>query len=241
MNAIVEKVEKDVSWLRTHERLIIILAVLLAAVYLGSLWMNHSSDSAVAANAIAQQDRKEQTAQNVEIAKQVIALQQQYQQMMVTLSAQNAAINSAINQRQIVVQQQQKVDQTLPLPDLAKRWEKLVDLQPSDIQATDKGLTVTDAGSRETVKVLETVPALKQEVKDTQQIVENKNAQVEGLTGLVTSRDTEIVGLKAEVSKADAACKTTLDLEKTKARKSKVKWFVGGVITGAAFVVRFLV
>jgi hypothetical protein len=254
MSTVVEKVESDVTWIRMHERFLLILAGLLVIVFLGYTWMNRSSDNAIAANALAQQALQEQVVknaesskQNAELARQLASQVAQYQKMMDTLLAQNTALANAMKTRQAVVQKQQEVDKTLPLPDLAVRWEKLAALQPTDIQATDKGLTVNEAGSRLTVHILEEVPALQQDLTDTRQIVTNKNTQIAGLDGVVAGLNTQVAGLKdeqtglkAEIAKADAACTTKIDLEKSKARRSKIKIFFAGLLTGAGICARLL-
>ena len=142
---------------------------------------------------------------------------QQYQQMVTAILAQNTALANSMKQREVVVQQQQKVDQTLPLPDLALRWEKLLNLQPKEIQNTDKGLNVSEGASRTTVQTLELVPVLQANLKDSQTVSSNKDKQIDGLNGIVTGKDKQIDGLKVELQDKDKACVAQLDLEKTKA------------------------
>jgi hypothetical protein len=233
--------EAETKWILAHEKLLIVTGTLAATLYLGSMWIGHSSDKAIAEAAAAKQVVAEQVARNADISKMMLTQTQQYQQLVNTLVANNQSIVSAMAARQTAVQQQQKVDQTLPLPDLAIRWEKLAGLQPSDIVATDKGLTVNEEGSRTTVQILETVPVLQMDVKDSHQIIINKDQQIGGLDGLVTGLRKQVDGLTIEIKDKDAACTTQLNVQKAEARKSKRNWFIGGLITGAGVVARLLI
>lgn len=232
--------DKEKSWILNHERLLIVLAVLVVLVYLGGKYLDSSQESAIAKNAVAQQVLQDQVAQNATIAKQLATQVQQYQGMIESLAAQNSSLARAIGQRQTEVLHQQKVDQTLPLPDLAVRWQKLTGLQPGDFENTTRGLHVSESGSRTTVQILETVPVLREDLAATHKIIENKDTQIEGANGVITGLNTQVTGLKAELTAKDKACATQLSLEKAKARKSKVKYFVTGLGIGAGVVAKLV-
>jgi hypothetical protein len=228
------------SWILKHQTILIVLAALVAFVYLGAKYLDSSKDSAVAKNAVAQQVLQEQVTQNATIAKQLAVQVQQYQEMITSLSAQNSSLTRAMGQRQTEVQHQQKIDQTLPLPDLAVRWQKLAGLQSSDFENTGKGLHVSESGSRTTVQILETVPALREDLAASHKIIENKDTQIEGADGIISGLNTQVTGLKSELTAKDKACATQLSLEKAKARKSKVKYFVTGLGIGAGVVAKLV-
>jgi hypothetical protein len=233
--------EAETKWVVAHEKLIIVIAVLATVLFLGNRWMNKSDDKAIANNAVAQQVLQERITQNENLAKQLATQLQQYQQIITAMAAQNTALANSMKQRQVEVQQQQKIDQTLPLPDLAIRWEKLANLQPIDIQNTDKGLAVSEYGSRATVQILETVPALQQDKKDLTTTIANKDTELNACNGVVKNFNEQVVpGLKAELVEKDKACVARLDLEKADARKSKKNWFIRGVVSGAAAAVALL-
>ena len=224
----------------SRERLLIVLAVLVALVYLGGKYFDSSKDSAVAKNAVAQQVLQEQVTQNATIAKQLAVQVQQYQEMITSLTAQNSSLARAMGQRQTEVLHQQKIDQTLPLPDLAVRWQKLAGLNPSDFENTTRGLHVSESGSRTTVQILETVPALRADLVDTHKIIENKDTQIKGADGIIAGLNTQVTGLKSELTAKDKACDTQLSLEKAKARKGKVRSFLTGLGIGAGVVAKLV-
>jgi len=223
-----------------REKLLIVLAVLIAVVYLGGRYFDRRYDEAVAQNTVAQLALKEQRAENAAIEKRVVARLQQYQDLVSSLTTQNAALAQAAGQRRIELKHQQEIDQALPLPDLAIRWTHLAKLQPDDIKSTNKGLLVSESGSRTTVQVLETVPVLTQDLSDAHTVLNNKDKQIEGAEVLVSELQTQVSGLKGELTAKDRACDARLILEKSKAHKSKVTWFVTGIGIGAGVVLKLV-
>lgn len=224
----------------SRERLLIVLSVLIAVVYLGGRYFDSRYDDAVAKNAVAQQVLQEQVTQNATIAKQLAVQVQQYQGMITSLTAQNSSLARAMGQRQTEVQHQQKIDQTLPLPDLAVRWQKLAELSPGDFENTTRGLHVSESGSRTTVQILETVPALREDLADSHTIIANKDTQIEGANGVISGLGTQVAGLKSELTAKDKACDTQLKLYKTRSRKGKFKWFLTGLGVGAGVIVKLV-
>lgn len=231
----------NLAFFKEHERLVLGLGLLGVVLWLGNSFLSHTYDRALVKNAIANQVLQEQISKNEEIEKQMSHQLETYQQLMSTLSAQNSSLARAMGQRQTEVLHQQKIDQTLPLPDLAVRWQKLAGLQPGDFENTTRGLHVSESGSRTTVQILETVPALREDLAATHQIIENKDTQITGANGVITGLNTQVAGLKAELTAKDKACETELKLEKAKARKGKLRAFVVGLGVGAGVVVRLLI
>jgi uncharacterized protein YlxW (UPF0749 family) len=224
---------KDKSWVLAHERLLIIVLAVAAVVFLGWKYLNSSSDAAIAKNAVAQEVLQQQVTQNQAITKQLATQVEQYQQMLSALTAQNASLLKNISQRQVAVQKQQQIDKTLPLPELGRRIEGLAGLTTPDVTPTAKGIELSEAGSRAIAQLLETVPVIQQEVKDLQAIVANKDTQIASLETMVGSLNIQVAGLKTELLDKDRAMKAAIDLEKAKARKSKIRYFLTGLGIGA--------
>ena len=233
-------IEKEKSWILAHERILIVFAVLFLAVFLGWKYLNSSSEEAIAKNAVAQEVLQQQVTQNQAITKQLATQVEQYQQMLSALTAQNASLLKNISQRQVAVQKQQQIDKTLPLPELGRRIEGLAGLTTPDVTPTAKGLELSEAGSRAIAQLLETVPVIQQEVKDLQVIVANKDVQIASLETLVGSLNIQVAGLRTELLDKDRAMKAAIDLEKAKARKSKVRYFLTGLGIGAGIAAYLL-
>jgi len=229
---IAKEFQKDKSWILSHERILTIFAVLLFVAFLGNKWINHSAEVASEKAIATQQVLQEQINVNATIAANLKDELQSYKQTLATLTAQNAALVQSINQRQVAVKKQQKIDETLPLPALGKRLEELAGIKTPEVTAVEKGLEISEAGSRAITQLLETLPALQQDVKALQQEVGNKDIQIASLTSLVNSYATQVEGLKKELVDKDKACQAQINEVKAKARKSKIRYFLTGLGIG---------
>jgi regulator of replication initiation timing len=233
-------IEKEKSWILAHERILIIFAILIAVVFLGNAWLNHEEKVASEKNVAAQQVLQEQVNINTNIAAQLKDEVKAYKETLATLTAQNAALVQSIAQRQVAVQKQQKIDQTLPLPDLGKRLGELAGIKTPEVKPTDTGLEITKAGSVAITQLLETLPQLQQDVKALQQEVGNKDIQIASLTSLVNSLNTQVDGLKKELVDKDKACAAQINEVKAKARKSKIRYFLTGFGIGVGIATYLL-
>jgi hypothetical protein len=248
MPDIAQTIKNDLSWLQRHERLLICTMVILAVTFLGNKWLDNRSTGAAVQAALAQQkavvlqqkvdeDVKQsavQAAQNAQIAAQ-------YQSMVDTLNRQVASLAAAVAQRNNNLVNQQASNQTAPLPNVAKRWVSLADLQPTDLTVADTGINVNDTAVRKTVNLLEEVPVLQKNVQDIQQIADNRQIELSKANDLIAGQNTQIGGLIKQVTDEKASHKADVDADrkeidsvKADARKSKRNWFIAGFITGVA-------
>lgn len=211
--------EKYLQFFKHHERMIIVLLVLVVGGWLGNHYLNNSAADAHDKAAILQYELEQQKATTAQVT-------QEYKTMVDTLSKQNATLASAVASRNNVLVEQQKKDQTLPLPELAVRWKNLSGLDDNEIEAVNtSGVFVTDSGARKTVVELEQIPVLTSNLKDTQDIVVNKQKEIDKANAVITEKDKTI-------AKTDESCKAQIDSVKKDARKGKVKWFKVGFVTG---------
>lgn len=225
-------IKNDLTWLQKHERIIIVALVLLFGAWLGGKFLDGRILDAQNKVAIATQKLTDQEAANKQSADQVAQAVQQYQTLINTLSTQNAALASAVATRNAALAKQQSVDTNLTLPDLAVRWKNLSSLSDSEVAVTAGGIAVTDSGARKTVAILETVPVLQANLKD--ETVTATNLQTE-LTqaNTVIGKDTEqIVGLQATVDDQKTKYEAQISVLKKQSFKSKIKWFLSGVVVG---------
>lgn len=224
------------SWLLLHERLIVIVLLLAASLFIGNKFLSHVAEKDNAAAAQTQQVLQAQQATDKALIAQVAQQTQQYQALVVQLSQQNAQLAEASQQRTVVLQQQVAKDQTLPLPDLGNRWAQLASIKPSDINASTAGITVTPSGALSTVTQLEKVPVLESNVQDGQTQITNDTKELTASNSLIASQVVEIDGLKLTITDQDKACKTEVAAIKSTARKGKLKAFLYGAGVGAGIV-----
>jgi len=224
------------TFLKTHERLILIGAFLLIILFLGYKWVSHVADEDSLKAQQAQQVLTQQATVNAQTAETVKKMESMSEQLVAQLSQQNAQLISTIQTRsQVTVVQQQK-DQTLPLPDLATRWQGLAGLASTDLTAQGAGLLVSDAGSRLTVQKLELVPELQATIEDGKKLLDNKDQEIASDKQLITGYQGQVDGLNTQISDGEKACKLQVTAATAAARKGKWKAFGYGVGLGAAAV-----
>lgn len=224
--------DKWIKFITFHERLILVLAGLVVLYIIGHHWIDRSYDTAVAKNAVAQQQLQDQIAKNAKLEQEQEAREQQYAQLLDSLTKQNQTLVSGIVARNQAVQNQQTKDTTLAPSDLALRHESLLGVS-SGVESSGIVFQVSPLVELQTVQKLESLPALEQNVKDQQSVIDNKDKQIDGLNGVVTGLNGQVSGCKAEVSDSQKACDARVKLEEAKARKSSVKWAKIGAAVGA--------
>ena len=209
-----------VTFIKAHEKLLICAlgGFLIFHFYGAALnaWIHHDDTLA----AIAATQVKTDTTQTVALQQQVAQLQQQ-------VAATNAALIASIKARNTQTQQQKQIDQTLPLPALASRWESLAQLQPTDINSTTVPgqLVISDAGARATVKMLEDVPTLQANLKAEQTEIDNDQLIIGKQGDLITQLNKDLTDEKAS-HVAD------VNLEKAKGKRSFWRGFKTGFVVG---------
>lgn len=217
----------EIQFLKSHERLILILVGLIVLVFLGNKFLNHQSDAADARAQAAQSVLEAQKKANDQTAVQVAQAQAQFQAVLGQTTAQNAKLTGEILQLSQALAARQKVDAALPLPDLALRWQSLINV-PSGITASAGGLNVNPSASVQTVQALESLPVLKQSLADETTVADNRAKALDSQTQVVVGLQSQVSGLSLQLTDADKACKTQVAAVK----KSRWKWFKMGAVSG---------
>lgn len=235
MSEISTAVTTSESWLKQHERLIIVALVLLVGGWFGQHWLNNTAAKNAAAATLATQQLAAQKAKDDQFAAQLQQQGEQYQELVVTLAQQNKQLSTQIISRTTVLKTQQATDQALPVPALASRWEQLAALKNTDVVSNaDGSITVTENGARDTVIALEQVPELTANLVDTQSELRNDQTELDKANTLIGGLNTQVVNLSTQLVDQKKADDATLASVKANANKSKLKWF------GAGFVVGFI-
>jgi uncharacterized coiled-coil protein SlyX len=233
-------VDAYIKLLKAHENLLLAAGVLLAALFLGNRWINRGADKAIADNAAAQKALEEAIESNKQLAAEAKQQAEIYDALVLKLTAQNDKLLDAIAQRNQATAAQQKLDQIMPLPDLAARWEKLANLLPTDIQNINGKLVVSDGGSRATVQMLEEIPNLRATIANQETIISNKDTQIAEQAKVTDALRSQVSGLNEQILKSSEACKMQVAEVQAKARRSKRNWFLRGLAAGAGIVVTLL-
>lgn len=217
-------------FIKAHEKLLVIAAASLLTFHFYSKAINAWEAFDQRRVNIDQQKIDAQHQENVTLAAQLSALK-----ITVDTNAKLAAKQIAASHKQ--TQQQQQVDQQLPLPDLGRRWVSLLNLQTGDITATsDNKLAVTEAAAHATVNELERIPDLTLTLSKTQSALDGCNTvrvkQDETIAGVNNELVLEKKGRTDDAKLAKAA--------QRKAWKNGFKWGYGaGVATVVAIKIFF--
>lgn len=225
-------IAKAESWLKQHERLIIVFMVLLLAFFvldksLGVVasWEQHRASIAAETLSVDKTKADAELAQ----AKQMLA---DYQSALSQSLAANQKLAAAQQTRDQALSKQQVVDKTLPPSQLGERWQTLVG--DSGIQPDTSGFNVSDTAALATVSKLEQVPALEGDLKDEQAKSANLQVDVDKANDLINQGKIAVNGLQLELVDKDKACTAQVTAAKAQARKGKLKAFGFGY--GLGFV-----
>ena len=239
------ELSKISTYLKTHEKLIIILLFLLTGIHFYSkiinAWAAHEQRVDIAGNAAAQTAVQVAQAQALTNAKEAA----DYAALAAQLAASNKALTAGQATRNAATQTQQTVDKTLAPSDLGNRWAALLHLAPGKVVYKASGaavdsnidafLVAPDAAIVTTV-ALESIPSLEANLADETTITANLQQQLTSLGTVNGGLNKQIADQAVAFTAQAKACTDDKNLLKAKARKSKFHWFVGGVITG--FVAR---
>ncbi len=232
LDNIEEKIKADLSWLQRHERLVLAViagvALWFAIGKIDTLLVNHDRAATEQAKIVAAVQQEKNDALAVQVAQQAA----QYKELTDEVQAQNAQLEQANVALVATLTKQQKVDASLPLPELTNRWLALVpEAKPV---ATPTGVSLTDAGARATVQQLELIPAQQQELVTAQTELKNDQNLISAADASITTLNLRVDGLGLQLADNAKVCATQLATVKAEARKSKRTWFYIGYGAGLA-------
>lgn len=215
----IQEVKSGLSWLQKHERLVLVFMVLLVGGFLGNRYLNNAASETKTKYDIAK-------SQLDDVKAQATAAKADYAATVDALTKQNAALATAVAQRQVVLQQRQETAKTAPLPEVAIRWQDIIG-GSGDLVSSIEGVAITEAGARKTVSMLEQVPVLIADKSDLQTISDNQKKELDKANVVIDN-------LGKQQIKSDETCKLQVAEVKAAARKSKRNWFIAGFVTGIA-------
>ncbi|MEK7500261.1 MAG: hypothetical protein AAB649_06715, partial [Patescibacteria group bacterium] len=216
------------------------LIIILAAIFLWFSWGKYVDWQAQKENnaaIVAQQVLKQQVADNVKLAEIVRGNEQRYVQLLNTVTAQNQQLVNAMAARDRVTAQQQEANKTLPLPELAFRWQTLIKVPPTEIKNVNNELVVSPVAAVATVNQLEEIPRLEGNLADEKAQSANKDELIKEGTVNVTGLTGQVTGLKTEIVKQAVLNKAEQDKMKADQKKKSRNWFLRGLAIGGAVVV----
>ena len=237
---LIATVKQDVSWIQRHERIIIIILVLAAAVFAFNKYIDHAAKVADEQAAVSSQILKEQQNINQQLIQRMDAQDARYASLVEELTKKNEASRQEINTRNQDLAKQQSVNNTLPLVDLAGRWKTLINALNSDVQAFGPNIMVSDSGARQTVNKLEETTTLEANLTSQTNISNNLQKLLTECNQVVTNKQEVIDGKDNELKKQKDDSEKQIVKVKADDRRSKRNWFVRGMIAGGGIAAYIL-
>ncbi len=223
-------VKKELSWIAHHLILVgVLVAVLFAGVYgIETLIERHDEKKAQEANValevVVDQVKKleEHQAQNdVVVAQREAVRDALIQSLVATISKRDAALD-----------QQIKKNSTLTAQQAAARLSEQYKAQPGEITASGDTVIADLPLARSFVNTFDQLTACSANYLDTQKQLAAEQGRTTDLKTQVTDRDATILGKNDELVKQKGKYEADIKVLNDNARKSKLKWFVAGVVTG---------
>lgn len=226
-------VAKEVSWLKAHERIVIVFLILAASVFAVNKIENVIASRDASRATVAEAALASQKATDAQLATQSAQMQAQYQAMVDGLTKQNAALSSAITARQSALQAQQGADAHLPVNGLATRIGALAGAPAGSVSSTDKSVSLTQTGAVAVAQTLEQVPVLQANLKDQTTVSSNLAKELDAANGLDVVLNKQVSALNLTIVDGDKACKAEVASVKAESRKKSKNWFLRGLAVGA--------
>lgn len=233
------------TFLKNHERLILVLAVVVAGFFGYSKWVNFQEGVAQRKADATQQALNAQVAANTQLAAQAkqaadqsAAAIAQYQQIVQALTVQNQQLANQIAQRNQDLATQKGKNATLDAAGMASRFAAVKPNLPAPTVNGDQ-VVLPNLTAHEVLDDVESVPVLNQNVSDLTKTNTNLGAELKAAQDVVAKQQTQIDDQKKQIdglvkALADSEANTVkqVELQKQKDRKSKLAWFKGGVVVG---------
>lgn len=211
--------EKYITFIKAHERLIIIVlaAFLLFRTGQGveNVWIRHEDNQSRQAATVVTNDVNA----NKEITDQLA-------QIKADADKRNQAIDIEIKTAIAGLATQQQIDSQATQQQILDRWKLLLPMKPGSVQSNGTIDQITPEAATATVQALEELPVLKNQVTDL-------NAKLLIDDQIIGKQDDLIVGLNRQIVDEKKSHDADVNLEKAKAKRSWIRGFKIGVIVGA--------
>jgi hypothetical protein len=218
------------SWLKVHERLLLVLAFLVVFGWLGNKYLNRAAQVADAKSIAAQQqltlDKQQLDALQSRLTQDEVTANAQIQQLVKA----NAYLAASVTSSEAALERAKAAVPQMNPTQLSQTWQQEVHLP--NIAPTATGYAVGQAEAVATVQKLETAGALASQKTELQQEVTNDQTHIQDLNKINTDQANVLLAAQKENGSQVTACAAQVKALKADNRKSNRKWFIRGVIVG---------
>jgi hypothetical protein len=224
-----------ITWIKAHERIIIVAMVLAAGSFGLNKWLDKSAMDAASKAAVAQQVAAVQHDADLKVAaavaQQTALFNQESQareQEMASLVAAVASRDSASNTKVKNVLAPKPI--TDVLSDLSAAYPKL-SFDPTMItQSGELAFPLPTVQQFTSTKIQ--LDTLQLDLVDTKKELDTTTQGLASSNSLIGALQGQVTGLNKEIADNGVACTTQIAAVKAAARKSKLGWFKVGLVTG---------
>ena len=223
-------IESDLGWFKTH---IVLLAVIVILTFGGiygveTIIEKHDADNNSKWQAINQQ----QVAQVQSLSDKLASEEKDRIEENTRQTAILAQLATTIAQRDKDTAAAVQKDTTLSASEAAQKIAQQTNAQAGEVTAQGDIIQLDLPVARTIASIADQLPAVKADLADTQKQLTAETAIATNLQTDTVQQQQLIDAMKLQAIDADKACKTQVADIKAKARKSKLKWFLGGFILG---------
>ena len=220
----------DFNWLKSHLILLIVIAALIAGSVYGieSLIAKHDAQR-------VQQDQQVLMAVTNQ-TNDLKARMMQDEQQEATRDAQYnqtiAQLSAIISNQSTQLQKQIKTNATLTAVQTAAALTTKTKSQPGEITATGDNVTLDLSAARTVNSDIDTLATTQSQLIETKKQLDAQTSLTIDANLDVTNAENVIASQQNQINIGNKTCQDQVSLLKVQARKSKIKWFFAGLITG---------
>ena len=227
--------ERYLQLVKSHERLLLVAAVLLFGVHLSGGVLNYlgrHDDAKV--QALTAQVSQDAVYSPTSCASSRFGASAVRSTALTQLLAQNAQLGKALQASQALLATNRKTDAGMDMPALATRINTLVPATAGGITPSTSGLSLTVPASHVVADQLEAVPVLQDQLKTETQVAQNSDTMLQAASKANGALTAEVGSLGKQLTDSGAQCKAEVAAEKVKTKKAFFKGLKWGTIIGFA-------
>ncbi len=229
-STIIATVKKDWTWLTSHIiLLIIVVGLMVGAVYfVDSIVARHDAENSSKYSAIlAEQVTQTKNLQNQLTADEAASAQRDVQyQAIISSLAQN------IQKRDANAKKQQTTDAGLDVAGTASRLAEQTEATSGEITTSGNNVVLDLPIARRVVVDLDALPAAKADLDDAQKQLEAQNVLTADAIKDASDAKKVIAAQTLTLADSTKSCNAQISTLKANARKSKIKIFFVGFVSG---------
>jgi hypothetical protein len=220
------------TWLQKHEKLVMVALVLGFSVFVAQKAYDYlAAKDALNADKTAAV-LAQQVADNKQLMQQTQTATQQYTATLQTLQAQNAQLQQSIQQQNATLAAQQRAISSMSVQQVSQGIQVATNAPQGSVVTGNGTVTVQEDTAKQILAKLDEIPVLESKLASETQMESNTSTELVKAQAVIVDQTKQIDGLNTEIKDDKTTYTTEINNLKAQSRKSKLKWFGAGFITG---------